>query len=349
MSYNNSTVLISTTVSAKTLIDTLNLILTRFINYLPLPFVILGSIGFIGNSITFLQPTLRTNTCCIYTLCSSFIDVCNLIINLLPNYLGQYDISWFSRLFSRVQCKFKLFAVVFLPQLSINLLLLSLIDRFASTLDLTSSIRRICQRNKAPYFISLNIIISGLMSLQSPILNDVIPFYMCSSTNPVLSSVLYSLIHGIAAPAVMLIFVLLTYRNVIRSRQRVGVIVVRKQNRSRNRFVGMIFVQIFGTAFFCLQWLGMYIYWSATQNNTKSYERIMVEIFVFILTNNLYYLNNVKSFYLSTLVSHRFRKAFVEGMMRGVTCGRYRRREENHTNFSMSNKIRGDRKARLPS
>ncbi|UJR34838.1 hypothetical protein I4U23_027619 [Adineta vaga] len=280
MSSNNSTVFVIATTSSNTVVNILNLISTRFVNYLPLVFVILGFIGFIGNSITFLQPTLSKNTCCIYTLSSSFIDVCNLFINLLPNYVSRYDISWDSWQFSRIPCKLKLFSIVFLPQLSINLLLLSLIDRFASTSDLASPIRRIFQRNMVPYLIILTIIISGIMSLHSPILNDLIPFYGCSSTNPLVSSVLYITFHGIVTPIVMLIFILLTYRNVVRSRQRVGMIATRNPNQSRNRFVGMIFVQIFGTTFFCLQWL----------------------------------------------MSHRFRKTFIQGVIKAVTCGQYRQR-----------------------
>lgn len=79
---------------SKSIIDDLNLVTQRFINYLPLIFLIFGFIGFIGNAFTYLQAELRSNTCCIYLLCGSFIDIITLFLNLFPNYLDtKYGIS----------------------------------------------------------------------------------------------------------------------------------------------------------------------------------------------------------------------------------------------------------------
>ena len=111
-------------------------------------------------------------------------------------------------------CKLELFSVVFTPQLSMNLLILSLIDRYACTCSLTSPMRHLRPLKMVPRLI-------GVMSLYSPLLYDIIPGYGCSPTDPFLNGMLYIIIHGLMTPLVMLIFVWLTYRNIEKSRQRV--------------------------------------------------------------------------------------------------------------------------------
>jgi hypothetical protein len=102
-----------------------------------------------------------------------------------------------------------------------NLLILSLIDRYVSTCGLTSPLRYIRQLKVVPWLIGLTVIISVLISLYSPLLYDVMPGLWCVPTNPLLNGMLYIVIHGLMTPFVMLIFVFLTYRNVKKSRQRV--------------------------------------------------------------------------------------------------------------------------------
>jgi hypothetical protein len=102
-----------------------------------------------------------------------------------------------------------------------NLLILSLIDRYACTCSLTSPMRKMHQLKVVPYLILITIIISGVMSLYSPIFYDVKPGFGCVVTNPLLNGILYIVIHGFLTPFVMFIFVWLTYRNVQQSKQRV--------------------------------------------------------------------------------------------------------------------------------
>ena len=68
-------------------IDRLNFISNQLTRYLPIIFSIIGTIGFIGNLFMFLQPKLRKNTFCLYSLFGSICDILNLYINLLPNYI----------------------------------------------------------------------------------------------------------------------------------------------------------------------------------------------------------------------------------------------------------------------
>jgi hypothetical protein len=134
MFLNNEIISLNTTTSVSSIIAVLNLVQQRFINQLPLILTILGIIGFIGNTFTFLQPILRSNSCCIYTLCGSSVDIINLFVNLFPIYLNPTSGNLVSLISDSLICKIKIFTLTFLPQLSMNLLIMSLIDRYAFAL-----------------------------------------------------------------------------------------------------------------------------------------------------------------------------------------------------------------------
>jgi hypothetical protein len=87
----------------------------------------------------------------------------------------------------------------------------------------------------------------------------------------------------------------------------------------------MIVCQVFVTSFFSLQWIIMYAYVLFTPNVVRSNDQWTIIFFVFGLTGDFYYLNNVKSFYLSTLTSGLFRKTFIKGLI-GLLPQRFRPR-----------------------
>ncbi|CAF1425907.1 unnamed protein product [Rotaria sordida] len=317
----NSTIILNSTSSR--IFYILDFVKQEFIVYLPLIFIIFGVIGFIGNAFTFLQPTLRFNTCCIYLLCGSLVDIINLFVNLLTNYLNATT-------------------GYILSLITIRHLSLSLIDRFACTCSLTSSIRHIRRLKMVPWIIVITIIISGVSSLYSFIYYDVVSNLGCICTNRLFNAVSYIIIHGFTTPFVMLIFVLLTYRNVKLSRHRAGLKKLVNIDRSRNPFIRMIFTQVFTTSFLTLQWIIFYIYHLIVVDNIKSDEQQTLHYFVWYVSNNIYYLINVKSFYLSTLTSRSFRKTFLDALFQLLSCCRQRQKNrefsERFTNGSSKNK-----------
>ena len=200
--------------------ETAIFILLNVIPYLPLVCTILGLLGFLGNALTILQPELRGNTCCIYTLSSSVVDVLHLLINVFPEYLktnNSYQLPWN---WTTSLCKLYYFLYSFLPQLAINLLVLTIFDRFACTRPLGSPLHRFNQTKVAFPMIVGTIVISCLLSLYGPILAYIGPFG-CSYRQLQVYGVLNICINGIMQPSVMLVFALLTYRNVRLSRRRV--------------------------------------------------------------------------------------------------------------------------------
>lgn len=78
----------------------------------------------------------------------------------------------------------------------------------------------------------------------------------------------------------------------------------------------MIFTQVIVTAFISSQWIIMYTYYFIPVNGVRTSEQSAIISFVYTLTNYCFYLNNVKSFYLSMLTSRLFRKTFIKTLIK---------------------------------
>ena len=77
----------------------------------------------------------------------------------------------------------------------------------------------------------------------------------------------------------------------------------------------MVVAQIVVTTILSLQWMIVYMYFVNTINRVRSIEQYTILYFFLFLTNDIYYLNNVKSFYLSMLTSRLFRQTFAKALI----------------------------------
>ncbi|CAF1080271.1 unnamed protein product [Adineta steineri] len=311
---NNITTTVDLIQTSKSLINDLNFISQNVLIYLPLIYFIFGFIGFIGNVFTYLQPQLRSNTSCIYLLCGSFIDISSLSINSFSSYLAWqfgFTLPWST---SSALCKLSVFLLVFLTHLAINFLCMAIIDRFAVTCDHTSSIRRITQLRIVPCMIGLTVLTSGLSTLYAPINYDLSPAHICLSTQPMLTTISSIVLIRVIPSVTMITFVLLTYRNVRRSRGRVGDAAQKNRPNLRNQFIVTIFAQILVTVCITIPWIIILLYSTFTSISTKTPVEVSIINFVLGLTSRFFYLNNVKAFYITILTSRLFRKAFIDGL-----------------------------------
>lgn len=119
-----------------------------------------------------------------------------------------------------------------------------------------------------------------------------------------------------------------------------------KVNSFRNQFIAMIFTQVFVTNFFVLQWICMYLYFLATQYESKSNEQWAIDYFVLSLTNNLYYVINIRSFFLSTLTSRVFRDTFIKALLNLSPSNQYRRWIIRHEHISRTTGARATKRSR---
>ncbi|CAF0743207.1 unnamed protein product [Adineta steineri] len=293
--------------------DSYAFVITEIVPNIILISFILGLIGFIGNIFTLLQPNLRWNNCCIYMLCSSIVDIIHLTINIFPIYLQKSDSAGLPWNSSFYLCKLNYFLYSFLPQLSINLLLLSIIDQYACTCAFTSWAHRLNKLKMVPRLILMMVCISGIFSIYSPILGNDAPG-LCGYHEETNYGILSIVFNGILQPIVILIFVLLTYRNIHRSRQRVDGIVKSGANRVRNQFIVMIITQVLITALFSLQWMIIQTYVLFNANRAKTLDDLLMMTILYAFSNKIYPFNNVKSFYFSMLTSKLYRQTFIKGL-----------------------------------
>lgn len=78
----------------------------------------------------------------------------------------------------------------------------------------------------------------------------------------------------------------------------------------------MVFTQVCTTSFLTLQWIAFYTYHLIVVDKIITDEQRTIHYFLWYCSNNIYYLINVKSFYLSTLTSHLFRKTLFDALLR---------------------------------
>ncbi|CAF3763295.1 unnamed protein product [Adineta steineri] len=188
-----------------------------------------------------------------------------------------------------------------------------MIDRYACTCALTSWAHRLNKLKMVPRLILMMVCISGIFSIYSPILGNDAPG-LCGYHEETIYGILSIVFSGILQPIVILIFVLLTYRNIRQSRQRVGGMVQTGVNRFRNQFIVMIITQVLITALFSLQWMIIQTYVLFNANRAKTLDDLLMMALLFAFSNKIYPFNNVKSFYFSMLTSKSYRQTFINGL-----------------------------------
>ncbi|CAF1418767.1 unnamed protein product [Adineta steineri] len=164
-----------------------------------------------------------------------------------------------------------------------------------------------------PRLILMMICISGIFSIYAPILGNDQPV-LCGYGEQTIYVILNIFFNGVLQPIVILIFVLLTYRNIRQSRQRVGGMIITGVNRFRNQFIVMIITQVLITALFSLQWMIIQTYVLYNLNISKTLDELFLMALLFALSNKIYPFNNVKLFYFSMLTSKSYRQAFIKGL-----------------------------------
>lgn len=78
------------------------------------------------------------------------------------------------------------------------------------------------------------------------------------------------------------------------------------------------------------------MYFTITSDNLKTPDQWSIIFFVFSLSNNLYYLNNVKGFYISMITCRLFRKTFIKNLIELIPRHMRQRIQVTQTNFSIA-------------
>ena len=111
-------------------------VLTAITTYVPMIInfltVILGTLGGMGNLITFTAPRLRSNSCVFYLLCASIFQILSILF-LIPTRIALDNFGNNLERQSIIFCKIRYYLSLTLPQLVTYYLLLAIVDRCFAT------------------------------------------------------------------------------------------------------------------------------------------------------------------------------------------------------------------------
>lgn len=278
-----------------------------------------GNIGCILNTIIFFRPYLKISSSSRYFLASSFANVFQLNIGLGTHILDSgFSIHPYHR--SSVLCKCRNYFINIGGFLSQTYLLLACVDRYLISLN-KSRYRQINTIPMADRIIRFTVcfwfsILSHMLIYSDVSSNHHFCFY--SNLSYIFFISLHNLIlSGFILPILMVIFGLLTLKNIRR---------IRKQARScyrrqrRHHYLSLMLISnVFVSVIFTFVYTSLLIYASffmLTQETMSSPRPKTQQRFLLFIAVIFYYVPYSISFYVNVLTSERFRRELTKIFLR---------------------------------
>lgn len=272
-------------------------------------YLVLGNIGNLANIAIFCRKQHRKNSCSLYLLTASFINIFVINYGIIPTL---YSLDYPNpELYIVAFCKLRLYFLHSSLMMSRSLIVLACIDRFA----LSSSslrVRSFCRTKIAFSAIVCIFIVWPIIAVHIPILLT-IQSGRCGMTNPY--SLIYSIysfiIAGLLPPALMVIFGIKTIRNLHLIHARIqpnadeNFRIKRKDYNLMVMLMWEVVVYLVSTTPYPIQTL----YLAVTSNIIKTTLRLQIESFItFMAYSFLIYINSASPFYVYFSTSRTFRQ-----------------------------------------
>ena len=299
------------------LINSLSFQLNRYITLFVFLF---GTIGNLLNILVLIQPPLRANPSVVYFLGSSVAGL-GIILVGLPSRIIAGWVSTDPTNTNALLCKFRIFFLYEFRTTSVWLIVFASVDRWlSSSARLTR--RRLSTRPIAYKVILLTQLCSVLLWAESLFCYDTnvlqAPLRCYGKTQ--ICRIFNDLVYASSAVAIpsslMLLFGLLTIRNINRSRRTIepSVMVVtqrRLMRRNQRSLARMLAFQVIALTLFSLPQAIHQFYLTFTIDVIKSPLRLAIESFAVNLNFSLTYVGNGIPFYIYTLTGTVFRQALL--------------------------------------
>jgi hypothetical protein len=293
----------------RSVIETLQNIQNQFTYTILIFFLLIGNIGCVFNTIIFLRPCLISSSCSRYFLSSSFANVFQLNIGLVSHILDfGFHIHPYHH--SIILCKLRNYLINVAGFLSQTYLLLACIDRYLISLNRSSSrrINTVAVANRIIWAVTVFwMVILSHMLVYGTILQ---PSQFCFFSTP--SYVFFISVHnlilsGFVLPILMVLFGLLTLKNIRLIRRQACV----RRRKRRNHYLSLMLISnVFVSVFFTLLYTSGLIYLSffmATSSKKISYRDSVEQRFVSFIAIMFYYAPFAIFFYVNIFTSQRFR------------------------------------------
>jgi hypothetical protein len=294
--------------------------LTSYISsYTPYILLVFGNIGCICNFITFTAKRLRQNSCGWYFLMSAVSDFLYINFGLFTKIAAeQYgstlqdtNLAW---------CRIRVYLTWVLPCFATSYLVLASIDRWLST-STNTRLRSFSQIKIAHGMTCVPIILHSLTTSHQFVYYDLRPYCSPLSGAYLYFLSLYSIVWTSLIPeSGMLVFGLMTYYNVRKSRRRLVHLMDRQRTRTDSHMVTITLVQVLCSSVLLNIRTAYYSYDRLTTGIRKDDYRRAVETLLSQISSFIFYLNFCKSFFVNTLSSKLFRNVFKENLV--IYCRR---------------------------
>jgi len=268
-------------------------------------FLALGVLGNLINVYIFARKNFRRNSCSMYLLAESFVNVFIVSWGIGP---ALYDLNYVDpSVYSFAYCKLRLYSIHTLLMIGRTFIVFACLDRYALCSQ-SVRLRSFCVPKIAIRVIIVVPLVWPVLTLHVLILEN---FYgnKCSMSGAyVLIYGIYStIVAGIIPPLFMTILSVLTIRNRQRLRTRLSTTGV--NNRRDQALIIMLSSEVIVYVTTTFLYPTNTLYGAITSGITKSTERQQIESFISFLGGSfLIYLNSASVFYVFFAVSKSFRK-----------------------------------------
>jgi hypothetical protein len=285
-------------------INYLNFVTSQLNHYIPLCFLVLGTIGNISNILVFTRPLLRTNPCSIYFISSSIINFIALYVGLITPFLQLYNLDPTQTI--AILCKIRYYLRYSTITLSTWYILLACIDRYIST-SMNVNIRVWSSVRLAKRIVCF----AGIICFIFPFTQvfycyTIIPPKGCtytSNTCTLLNDIILLLCNSGLPPLLMVLTSILTIRNVKNSNR------ANTTGRRRDtQLIKILFIQVFILVLFSIPVAIQKIYQCATLFMVKSSLQVAIENLVNQIAIEISYISNSTIFYVYSLTSKKYRQ-----------------------------------------
>ncbi|UJR32951.1 hypothetical protein I4U23_020414 [Adineta vaga] len=288
----------------------------------------ISTFGCLCNLIVFLQPHLRKNPCTMCFIALNVIHILYTIFSLIPAILQlgyQIDPSASNLVF----CRLRYYLAFVLSSLERFCLILASIDRALATSS-TFAIRKWSNSYTVGICIISLTLFWSLFHIHALIYTNILQYgsniFLCASDLGMYTVFVtyYSLVfNGMLPPLTMIIFGILTMRNIHRVR-RLGIVVdittnvrrtqpqARVFNKKERQMAIMLLSELFIYIIFSCMSPIILLYRLITQYQPKSLEMQMIEQFISSIIVFILFIPYSINFYLNIMASKTFRKEILK-------------------------------------
>jgi hypothetical protein len=304
--------------SSSSAVSWLNYVNVQLNRYFPLPFMILGTIGLILNIIIFTRRSLFNNSCVQYLLANTLSNIIVLYWVVVTRIFSDgyaNDLSIRSNTF----CKIRYFLTYYSRTLSTWFIVLACFDRWLSSNQARNRFNTVLFARQLIFIICIVCFLSYLhicflFNIQTS--SSSLTCYANPGIYQVFSDLQYLIFYALGPPILMLIFGLLTIKNIRRNRRLVQPTAnVQNQsniNRRDNQLLTMLLLQVMIIIIFTLPFaIQKLVNTFTTTTNQTSLQKAQYNLLTGTL-RLISYGSHAFGFYFYTLAARIFRTELLK-------------------------------------